>query len=163
MGTGGSFSGGRAAGYVKFTTHPPPTSAVVKNTWIYTFTPPTCLHGVVFNWLNTGTRLSLPLRFEVLTAVVMKNPIFWDITLLIPGKSTDVSREAEIYYLIRVGVLLGLFFDMLHRNVGKLSAYYRPSYPRRYNPSKYKSVLDQRKSVDDDLAGCSEKLKAVIS
>jgi hypothetical protein len=31
--------------------------------------------------------------FEVLTAVVMKSSIFWDITPYIPLKSTDISEE----------------------------------------------------------------------
>jgi hypothetical protein len=30
--------------------------------WLYTFTPPLCLHGIVLNWLSTGTTLPfLPL------------------------------------------------------------------------------------------------------
>jgi hypothetical protein len=29
--------------------HSPPSSAEVKNAWIYTSTPPTCLHGVVLS------------------------------------------------------------------------------------------------------------------
>jgi hypothetical protein len=38
--------------------HSPPTSAEVKKTWSYTSTPPPIrLHGVVLNWLITGTAL----------------------------------------------------------------------------------------------------------
>jgi hypothetical protein len=50
---------GRQAG------HSPPTSAEVKKTWIYTSTPPR-LHGVVLNYLNTGTTLPFPPRIYVL-------------------------------------------------------------------------------------------------
>jgi hypothetical protein len=39
--------------------HSPPTSAEVKNTWIYTSAPPIRLHDVVLNWLSTGTTLQL--------------------------------------------------------------------------------------------------------
>jgi hypothetical protein len=35
----------------------PPASAEVKKMWIYTSTPPICLHGVVLNSLSTGTTL----------------------------------------------------------------------------------------------------------
>jgi hypothetical protein len=34
-----------------------PTSADMKNTWIYTSTPPIRLHGVVLNLISTGTTL----------------------------------------------------------------------------------------------------------
>jgi hypothetical protein len=37
MGTGGSLPGGKAAG--READHSPPTSAEVKDTWIYSFTP----------------------------------------------------------------------------------------------------------------------------
>jgi hypothetical protein len=40
--------------------HSPSTSIKVKNTWIYTFTPPIHLHGVVLNKLSTRTTLPLP-------------------------------------------------------------------------------------------------------
>jgi hypothetical protein len=40
--------------------HSPPTSAEVKKIWIYTSTP-IRLHGVVLNYLSTGTTLPLPL------------------------------------------------------------------------------------------------------
>jgi hypothetical protein len=35
--------------------HSFPASAEVKKMWIYISTPPTCLHGVMLNWLSTGT------------------------------------------------------------------------------------------------------------
>jgi hypothetical protein len=39
--------------------HLPPAIAGVKKTWIYTFTPLIRLHGVVLNWLSSGTALPL--------------------------------------------------------------------------------------------------------
>jgi hypothetical protein len=47
MGTGALFPGGKAA---------PPTGAEVKETWIYTSTPPPPIRllGLVFNKLNSG-------------------------------------------------------------------------------------------------------------
>jgi hypothetical protein len=39
--------------------------------------------------------------FEVLTSVVIKSTIFWDITPCSPLKSTDVSKE-EIAFIFRV-------------------------------------------------------------
>jgi hypothetical protein len=38
--------------------HSLPTSVAIKNTWIYTSTPPTRLHDVVLNKLSTGKTLS---------------------------------------------------------------------------------------------------------
>jgi hypothetical protein len=66
--------------------------------------------------------------FEVLTAVVMKSPIFWDITPCSPLKVNRSSKEhvASIFrveetgmkeversalYLLHAAFLLGLFFD----------------------------------------------------
>jgi hypothetical protein len=43
MGTGDSYPKGKAY-------NSPPPSAEVKNTWIYTFTPPVRLHGVVLSY-----------------------------------------------------------------------------------------------------------------
>jgi hypothetical protein len=63
--------------------------------------------------------------FEVLTAVVMKSSIFWDIT---------PCNRATYFH---AGFLLGLFFDPEHggdmflRNVGCLSMDYTKLYPRR--------------------------------
>jgi hypothetical protein len=70
-------------------------------------------------------------RYEVLTAVVMKSSIFWDITLC---SSLKVNRRFEGKYCLHLpgllatcfhaGVLLSLFFDlkdgddMFLRNVG---------------------------------------------
>jgi hypothetical protein len=59
--------------------------------------------------------------FEVLTAVVTKSNIFWDISRIVRCKSTDVSEE-HIASIFRVeehllatcshaGFLLGLFID----------------------------------------------------
>jgi hypothetical protein len=41
--------------------HSPLTSAKVKKMWMYTSTPPVCLHGRVLNQLSTGKTLPLPL------------------------------------------------------------------------------------------------------
>jgi hypothetical protein len=45
--------------------------------------------------------------FEVLTAVVMKSSVFWDITPLVCLKSTDVSEEhvTSIFNLARLVLL----------------------------------------------------------
>jgi len=45
MDTRGSFPGGKAARHEA--DQSPPSSADVKNTWVYTSTPPIRLHGVV--------------------------------------------------------------------------------------------------------------------
>jgi hypothetical protein len=86
---------------------------------------------------------------EILTAVVMKNSIFWDITPRSLLKSTDVSEEhvasilSSACYLLRAGFLRGLFFDpedggdMFLRNVGSISMDYKASYPRRQNSSRF--------------------------
>jgi hypothetical protein len=37
----------------------PPTSDEVKKMWMYTSTPPIRLHGVVLNYLRTGTTLPI--------------------------------------------------------------------------------------------------------
>jgi hypothetical protein len=39
------------------------------------------------------TNIDIVVGFEVITAVVMKCPIFWDITPCSPLKVTDVSEE----------------------------------------------------------------------
>jgi hypothetical protein len=60
------------------------------------------------------------LGFEVLTAVVIKSSIFWDIMPCIPGKLISS------WYLLHAGFLIGLIFDpddggdMLLRNIGLL-------------------------------------------
>jgi hypothetical protein len=38
--------------------HSPQVSSEVNKMWIYISTPPISLHGVVLNWLSTGTTLS---------------------------------------------------------------------------------------------------------
>jgi hypothetical protein len=65
-------------------------------------------------------------RFEVLTAVVMKNCIFRDMT-------TSNPLKGSVCYMLHSGFLLGLFFDMLYRQVGFLSTDYMALYFRRYN------------------------------
>jgi hypothetical protein len=63
---------------------------------------------------------------EVLTAVVTKSPIFWDIT---PCSTLKVNRSfvehvTSIFWLLHDGFFLGLLFDpddggdMFLRNVG---------------------------------------------
>jgi hypothetical protein len=54
VGTGGSFPGVKRTG--REVDHSPPTSVEVKKMWIYTSTP-IRLHGVVLNYLSTGTTL----------------------------------------------------------------------------------------------------------
>jgi hypothetical protein len=88
--------------------------------------------------------------FEVLTAVVMKGSIFWDITLCSPLKvnrrfgrvsSLHIQRRRKkppwtrfACYLFHAGLFLGLYFDpenegdMFLRNVGSLSMGYTPLY-----------------------------------
>jgi hypothetical protein len=55
MDTGGSFPGVKRQG--READQSPLTSAEVKKMWIYTSTP-IRHHGVVLNWLSTGTTLS---------------------------------------------------------------------------------------------------------
>jgi hypothetical protein len=80
-------------------------------------------------------------EFEVLTAVVVRGSVFWDMTPCTPLK---VNRRfggtcrllATCFYAV---FLLGLFFDsedggeMFLRNVGWLSAVYTALYYRRKN------------------------------
>jgi hypothetical protein len=71
--------------------------------------------------------------FEVLTAVVMRFSIFWDIKPL----SEPYSKKSSACHLLHAGLLLGLFFDpedggdMFLGNVDLLSAVYTALYPRR--------------------------------
>jgi hypothetical protein len=65
--------------------------------------------------------------FEFLTAVIMKNPIFWDKQRIVCSKSTDVSEE-RTPYLFRVEEC-----DLW--NVGGISTDYIALYPRRQNSS----------------------------
>jgi hypothetical protein len=77
--------------------------------------------GQIYYFHNVG--------FEVFTAVVMKNSVFWDVTTCSPSKAT----------CFRTGVLLGLFFDhegggyMFFQNVGWLSTDFMALYPIRYH------------------------------
>jgi hypothetical protein len=70
---------------------------------------------------------------EVLTAVVMKSPIFWDITPFSPLKVNQ--RFGGTCYLSHTSFLLGLFLnpedggDMFLRNFERLSADYTALYP----------------------------------
>jgi hypothetical protein len=77
---------------------------------------------------------SYSIGFEVLTAVVMKSPIFWNITPCIPliiNRRFGGPRRLHFheptesaFYLLHTGFLLCLFFDhgdggeMFFRNVG---------------------------------------------
>jgi hypothetical protein len=45
-----------------------PTSAEVRKMWLYTTTPPYAFHGVVLNYLSTGTTLHLSLPY--LTSII---------------------------------------------------------------------------------------------
>jgi hypothetical protein len=88
------------------------------------------------------------LRFEIVTAVVMKNSVFWDVAPFSRWKWTDVAEE-DAPSILRVeeqvkqensyfhsGFLLGLFFGtedesyMFLRNVGWLPLYYTALYSR---------------------------------
>jgi hypothetical protein len=98
-------------------------------------------------WINL-----LIVGFEVLTAVVMKSTIFWDIMPCSPlkvdqrfrgtyhlhfqGRRISQANRAPLATCFHAGFLLGLFFDpedggdMLLRNVGRLSTDYKALYPR---------------------------------
>jgi hypothetical protein len=77
--------------------------------------------------------------FEVLTAVVMKNAIFWDIVLWIPLKVNKHFRGMCHLPFQGQRISLGLCFDtedrreMLLWNAGWLPADYIALYPRRQN------------------------------
>jgi hypothetical protein len=70
-------------------------------------------------------------EFEVLTAVIMKRPICWDITPCSPFKFIlrfgTTCRPGSACYLLHAGFLLDLFFDpanggdLFVRNSGRLS------------------------------------------
>jgi hypothetical protein len=100
--------------------------------------------------LHLGGQVKRCVRFEVLTAVVTKGTIFWDITPCSPlkanrrfGETSPSSRSknkparALFVTCFYAGFLLGLFFnpedgrDMFLRNVGRLSTGYTALYPRR--------------------------------
>jgi hypothetical protein len=86
-----------------------------------------------------SSNLKKTVEFGVLTAVVMKNSIFWDIASCSPLKVDLYSRETHrlhlpheadnsIYCLLRASFLFGLLFnpevggEMLLRNVPWLAA-----------------------------------------
>jgi hypothetical protein len=81
--------------------------------------------------LNTS-EINLIVRFEVLTAVVMKSPIFWDIT---PCSPLKVNRQLATCF--HAGILLGLF-DSEDRGSVTLVNFQRTT--RRYIPED--STLD---------------------
>jgi hypothetical protein len=81
---------------------------------------------------------------EVLTAVVMKGTIFWDITPCSPlkvnrrfGGTYLLHLHGSVFHLLTRWFLLGLFFDpkdggdMFLRKVGCLAKDYTALYPRR--------------------------------
>jgi hypothetical protein len=95
-------------------------------------------------------------RFEVLTAVVMKISIFWDITSTSPfkvnryfggtcrlhlqGRRISQVKTPDMFTTwFRAAILLGLFFDredggdIFLRNFGRLSTDYTALYPKRQN------------------------------
>jgi hypothetical protein len=49
--------------------------------------------------------------FEVLTAVVIKSSIFWDIKPYSPLIAEQVTNRSSTFYLLHAGFSLGLFFD----------------------------------------------------
>jgi hypothetical protein len=80
--------------------------------------------------------------FLVLTVVVMKSLVLWDI---IP---CSLSKDILACYLLHAGFLLRLFFDpedggkMFLQNVYQLSTHYMMFYPRRLGSSCPRSILD---------------------
>jgi hypothetical protein len=76
--------------------HSPPTSAEVKNTWMYTSTPPIRLHGVVLNYLSTGTTFGRVKNFIFSTSSrpvleTTQTPIQWVPGVKQPGREADHS------------------------------------------------------------------------
>jgi hypothetical protein len=77
-------------------------------------------------------------KFEVLTAVVMKNYIFWETT---PWSPLKVNRRFVLATCLHACLLLGLSFDpedggdIFLQNVGGFSTDYTALYPRRQNSS----------------------------
>jgi hypothetical protein len=78
------------------------------------------------NYSTTVTNFKRTAEFEVLTVVVMKCSIFWDITPYSSLKSTDVSEKHVgtcNCYLLHAVFFLGLFFgteyggDIFLRNI----------------------------------------------
>lgn len=61
----------------------PPSSSKVRNAWIFTLTPPTCFHGMVFE--HRGVTLS----FIILKYICNCNVNIWD--KLINAKNTNFS------------------------------------------------------------------------
>jgi hypothetical protein len=61
--------------------HSPQTSAEVQYTWIYTSTTPIIFHGVVLNWLITGTILLYLHSFNILRLFGGLSDMFTDIDM----------------------------------------------------------------------------------
>jgi hypothetical protein len=92
--------------------------------------------------------------FGVLTTMVMKSTIFWDITPCSPLKvNRRFGGKCYLYRqgrrIIQAGFLLGFVFDhedgsdIFLRNVGWLSTDYTALYPRRQNSSEVSVELVQ--------------------
>jgi hypothetical protein len=116
-----------------FLTHSP------QRGWRYSFHR---VHGIP---TSSCIKLNIFLGFEVLTAVVMKSAIFWDLTLCSPLRvNWRVGGTYSLHLLatcFHTGFLLGLFFypedggDMFLRNVGWLSTDYTTLNPRKWYSS----------------------------
>jgi hypothetical protein len=90
--------------------------------------------------LKEDSQLRENVGFEVLTAVIMKSTIFWDITPCRPLSQPTFRRKISIALIascFHADFFLDLFFypedggDMFLRNVGRLSTDYMALCPRR--------------------------------
>jgi hypothetical protein len=89
--------------------------------------------------------VSTPLGFIVLTELLMKRSMSWDITrcsqLKINRRFGRKYFQNSTCYLLHAGFLLGLFYDtknrgdMILRNVSLLQTDYTVMFPRRQNSS----------------------------
>jgi hypothetical protein len=77
------------------TDHTSPSTAGSKNPWSHTLHSPIRLHSAVRNSSCCGS-----VRFEVVTAVTMKNAVYWDVSSC-GFLRTDVSEE-RITSIIRM-------------------------------------------------------------
>jgi hypothetical protein len=86
------------------------------------------------------------IRFEVLTAVTVKNTLFWDVILCSPLEVQQCVRAT--YCLSFLCFLLGLLFDpegganTFLRNVGELLLDYTALHPTRQYSSNGKSLCE---------------------
>jgi hypothetical protein len=88
-----------------------------------------------------GQVVRTPVRFNVLTEVVMKFSMYWDITrcsrLKINRRFGRKYLQSSTCYLLHAGLLLDSFFDtenggdMILRNVSLLPTDYTVMFPRR--------------------------------